>query len=428
MSTRKPAPKRKAASKPAAKPRVVYKVSAAPAKTQVRRAPAAKKADPTPSSVGGDLGQWIGSKLGGLVEKLTGFGDYQVVHNSLLENVGGIDPPPMVNSTDKGGYIVRHREFITDIAGTTAFTNQSFAINPGLGSTFPWLANIAGSFEEYAIRGMVFEFKSLSSDSVLSSATNSALGAVVMATEYNVLNPSFTTKSAMENYDFANSAKPSVSFIHPVECKRRLTPLGELFVRSSPNTSNLVGDQRMYDLGNFQIATVGQQANGGVLGELWCSYEIEFFKAKTSSFVLTDHYRLATISDSAPLGTTSGSNTVAAGQTNNIGGVLNGAGTAYSFPNSIASGRFLVVLTITGTGRATTAPTITFTNAAGYGGFTGGGAASFATTGSGVSTLTMVFTMNISASGAAFTLSGAVLPASPTSGDLWVTAISTNVL
>jgi hypothetical protein len=39
---------------------------------------------------------------------------------------------------------------------------------------FPWLSNIAQNFESYKLRGLVFEFKSMSGDALTS--TNTALG------------------------------------------------------------------------------------------------------------------------------------------------------------------------------------------------------------------------------------------------------------
>ena len=145
------------------------------------------------------------------------------------------------------------------------------------------------------MRGLVYEYKSMSSDAVMSSGASSALGTVVFATQYNSLDKPFEDKRTMENYEFANSTKPSVSMLHPVECKRSQTPVDVLYVRTEELTS---GDIRMYDLGTFSYATQGMQnaAPGQVIGELWCSFEIEFFKPKLlplgGSDTLMDHYQL----------------------------------------------------------------------------------------------------------------------------------------
>jgi hypothetical protein len=99
----------------------------------------------------------------------------------------------------------------------------------------------------------------------------------------------------MENYEFANSTKPSCSMLHPIECKRSQTPVDLLYVRTGP-VSN--GDLRLYDLGNFNFAVQGCQnaAAGQVLGELWISFELTFSKPKLlplgGASTLMDHYSL----------------------------------------------------------------------------------------------------------------------------------------
>lgn len=268
----------------------------------------------------GSLGNRIGSMIGGGAQKLfkmiTGFGDYKVENNSLME--GGLSPPQVVNSVASGGFIVRHREYLDDIVATTAFTNIAYNINPGIAFNFPWLASIAAQFEEYVIRGMVFEYKTMSSDVILSSNTTTALGTVIMATQYNSINPTFPDKKTMENYEFACSSKPSLSFIHPIECKPGLVSNPHLYIRTGVQPTG--SDLRLYDLGIFQIATQGMQNNGGVIGELWCSYEIELFKPKVSAGDLGDnintaHFYLNSPSAAAPLGT---SQTTRAGSTLNV--------------------------------------------------------------------------------------------------------------
>lgn len=317
-------------------------------------------------TIGGALGGPAGSALGTVLGKgahqlfthLTGFGDYQINGNTLLD--GGMSPPMIKNAVDKGGVIVRHREYLQDIDSTVLFTRLNFPINPGLPGTFPWLSTVASCFEEYKFRGLVFEFKSLSSDAVLSSATSSALGAVIMATDYNVLNPLFANKSQMENYEFANSAKPSLSFCHPVECKKSQTPNIPLYVRT-PATALAGSDQRLYDLGMFQVATVGMQAASGVAGEIWCTYEIEFYKPRLTPApaTLTDHFELqGTINGTNPFGTTAA---IAKGVS--IGGSVSPLSTPdYQFPLSVTPGDLfqLSYLNVGATGAAITAPLVTY--------------------------------------------------------------------
>ena len=177
---------------------------------------------------GAAVGHYLGKGAQEMFQSLVGFGDYRLNGNTLM--TGGMSPPQMVNSINRGGYIVRHREYLGDVLATETFTSKVYPLNPGI-QTFPWLSQIAGSFEQYKFRGLVFEFRSTSSDAVLSTATSSALGTVIMATQYNVLNPPFASKLAMENYEFANSDKPSCSFYHPIECMASRTPVA-LTIRS----------------------------------------------------------------------------------------------------------------------------------------------------------------------------------------------------
>jgi hypothetical protein len=81
----------------------------------------------------------------------------------------------------------------------------------------------------------------------------------------------------MENYQFATSTKPSVSMIHPVECDPSQLPLEHLYV--FPSSLNNVNDPRWTTLGTTYLATVGQQA-AATLGELWITYDIEFYQPK----------------------------------------------------------------------------------------------------------------------------------------------------
>jgi hypothetical protein len=220
--------------------------------------------------IGSSIGSWLGQKAGGLFKRITGLGDYRVQSNTL---VAATDPPVLSNTL--AATRVQHREYICDIVGSVAWSSRSFAINPGLSDSFPWLASVAGAFEQYRLHGIVFEFKSTSASAL--NSTNTALGTVIMATEYNVLHPPFANKREMENYVYSTSSPPSVSAMHPVECARDVSVLDNLYVRNAPvpNTSDL----RFSDLGRFQISTVGMQA-AATIGELWCTYDVELIKPK----------------------------------------------------------------------------------------------------------------------------------------------------
>lgn len=334
--------------------------------------------------------------LGGLITKglsylISGFGDYKVNENTLL--TGGINPPEVVNSANDGGVIVRHREYLGDVNATIDFTPTRYFINPGLSSTFPWLSNIALSFEQYRIRGMLFEYKSLSSDAVLSSATSSALGAVIMSTQYDVLDDIFPDKFTMENYLYANSDKPSCSFIHPIECKKNQTSVSELYTRDETIPNN--ADQRLYDLGVFTIATVGMQAASGVAGELWCTYEIELYKPKIPELDegqgAFDHFQLTSPVAATPLGASA----VNAPTATLLGTVT--LGTTYTFPSTVdLQSTYFVYWQLTGSSSASIiGATITATNCTKLARFDADSVTQKANGGTGVTTATVCFVVRI---------------------------------
>lgn len=354
----------------------------------------------------------------GITGLIRGFGDYNIKSNSLM------DPPQVVNSGSTG-IIVRHREYIGDITSTTAFNLASYPLNPGLAETFPWLSQVADSFEQYKFRGLLFEFKSMSSDAVLSTGANSALGSVVMATQYDPLDSPFANKYQMENYQFANSAKPSLSFIHPIECAKSQTPINQLFVRNGGVPAN--ADIRLYDLGVFNVATVGMQSTTGVIGELWITYEIELFKPKliesTDPQELADHYRIGTPTNAAPF----------SGAVLQRGSTLNTTiqGNTIILPTTLKAGVFLFTFVINGTAAALTRPTLTLVNLQSFFLFDNGSVALIDNSGSTSVSYVLNFVLQLTGTGnqASVALSATgTYPTSPVFSDLVITQLPGDIV
>ncbi|QMW69031.1 capsid protein [Crucivirus-534] len=393
-------------------------------------------------------------------DTIMGYGSYRKGRGGSKVLAG--NPPTVQNS--KGGFIVRHREYLGDINTSQSFANYAFSLNPGIESTFPWLASIAQNFEEWVPRGIVFEFKTTSSDAVVSTNANAALGTVIMATEYNPYNGVFANKQQMENYEWAKSCKPSMSMLHGVECSKKLNPQNSFFIRTAPVPTSQ--DQRWYDLGIFQLATVGMQSNGAACGELWCSYEIELRKPRIQVGIAGqdtgntnfDHYQIydAThntitgITPNTPFGT---GTTAATGITypttaSTLGGMLCGgimssvaqfsaqpnnatknnflggvpvlaggnptgalgvnAANTYYFPPGVARGNFMVSYnTLYTTGGAFWNPVLTATNCVGINLLNNDTLSAMANTSATTSTSCMVtLFVTVLAPNASFTLSG----------------------
>jgi hypothetical protein len=151
------------------------------------------------------------------------------------------------------------------------------------------LATIANNFEQYRLNGCVFEFVSTSANAL--NSTNTALGKLIMATEYNVLNPPFADAPSMLATEFSNYGKPAQNLMHAIECAPGKVPNELYYVRATPPSS---GDLRLFDLGNFQIATSGMQAAANV-GGLWVTYDVTLCKpilSRVMSFAVlfADHF------------------------------------------------------------------------------------------------------------------------------------------
>jgi hypothetical protein len=222
---------------------------------------------------GGAQGRTFGGNLGKGVSRYVGFGDYGLIG-------GGQNNPTLAgpNFAGNGRVIVSHREYLSDVVGSTAWSVSSYSVNPGLAATFPWFSKLASNFEQYRLLGCVFEYRTTSANAL--NSTNTALGTVIMAADYDSLDNAFQNKQQMEAYEGAVSTAPSYSAACGIECKSNQTTLTKQYVRVGAIPSG--ADIRMYDMANFQIATVGMQA-AATIGELWVSYRVELLKPKLAT-------------------------------------------------------------------------------------------------------------------------------------------------
>lgn len=231
-------------------------------------------------AAGGAAGGFAGGKLGGLahyVGRIFGSGAYKVGEapnmNSLFTQMGSRLPYGDLSFGEKT-LRFKHKEYLCDIVSSStagAFYNQTFPINPGMYQSFPFLSALAQNFQAYKMHGLVYEFKSMSADAL--NSTNTALGSVVAVVDYNAASGAFVSKQDMLNSLGAIDCKPSDCFVMGVECDPRKLPVSELYVRSFAVPTGQ--DQKFYDMGELNIASVGMQATSVNLGELHVIYDVE---------------------------------------------------------------------------------------------------------------------------------------------------------
>jgi len=253
--------------------------------------------------LGGPSGAAMGSAIGGSAATIFGQGAYGIKHNTLIE-----DGVPKFSGLGTKGIRIQNKEYIGNVGSTTAFTTTSIPLNPGLYSVAPWLAKMANNYSAYTYHGLAIVFVSTSGDSL--NSTNTALGSIIMATQYDVEAEPFQSKQQMEMTLGAVSGRPSVNLIHGVECKPSMMAYKKHFVRAGEIDAD--DDLRLYDHATFVFATDAMQAVSEI-GELWITYDVEFFFPRISSnpsaasyFIYSNVYS----SNAVPLNGTTGAATV----------------------------------------------------------------------------------------------------------------------
>jgi len=252
----------------------------------------------------GTLGSTVGTELGAALSRWLGYGDYTVRSNSIVSQMKSSGSIPNMHRNGQS-VVIRHKEYIMDVTSSTGFSSlATFALNPGLAASFPWLSSVAQQYQEYTWRGIVYHFIPTSGSAV--SSTNNALGTVMLATQYKATASNFTNKTALLNEYFSSDARPCDAFVHPIECDPKENPYNVQYVRGSAVPSG--EDQKTYDLGVVTLATEGMQAASIDVGELWVSYEVELRKPVVSGlsgvFNLSAHYYSTTgVSTAAGFGT-----------------------------------------------------------------------------------------------------------------------------
>jgi len=321
-------------------------------------------------STGANWGGYLGSKAGefaggaiqsGLSSILKGFGDYSVRKNVFMS--GRL--PTVHNATNTGGTVIRYQEYLQDIyTSSTAglFQQNNIIINAANPLCFPFLSQIAANYEQYEIEGMLFEFRSTSADAL--NSVNTALGTVMMATQYDVNDPLFQSKYDLLNYEFSSSVKPSCSALHMVECDPRQTPVAELYTLWNQQAPPANADPRLYNLGRFTIATQGFQGTSVNIGELHVTYQIKLLKPKlfmALGYNINYYHSVITAwSNALPLGTAASTVTTTS---NNPLIAINQANRYIQFPPSTAEISYIVCISwiSAGANTAVAYPSLTYT-------------------------------------------------------------------
>jgi len=359
-----------------------------------------------------------------LFKTIKGKGKYTVRSNSIAKQSTYGDELQLPEFQREGpGFRIKHSEFLTDVISSPtngAFTVNAYNINPGLLQTFPWLNKIGRAFDQYTLHGIAFGFKSTSS---MYNGQNQALGSVVMATEYNLYDNAPLSKYEMETWEFCVSGAPDVSYLHPIECDPIETAHRIKLCRAAgtnlPSYLGTTAPITDFDHGIFYMATQGVYANGTVgttLGELWVTYDIEFFKPQA---VIGPNLYMNTGLVTSNLGTYffSTNPTPLSDSTFSV----TFASTTITFPAYLFNQCFLVNCLWDGTGASVSNPTIGYTTNCKV-----GPVSAFGSVSGTQASYNWNFSVLLTGPNAVITLSGGTLPSAASATQIIMTEIPTS--
>lgn len=317
---------------------------------------------PMAGMAGGMLGDFAESGLGSIIQKIFGSGKYeagtetmplanQINKNSfLLPEIGS----HVEFGTDAKGEFIRvvKREFVQDILSSTApySVQVTLPLTPCNTALSPWMSQLVNLFQNYSYDGLVFEFVTLTSPTIVSGVPGIQTGGYVgLITRSNPdLGPPADKQSALE-LQHAQTAPPWVPQCHPVECERDLANQPDLFVEG--RTGLPVGASAPLYRHGVTYVVCGDQPTAGVkMGELWASQAIKVrFPSLDNPLPAFFHMQTTQITPASPLGLTP---IVRAGANSGFFYVSNNT---LQFPAAIGSDRTFLVYMSVGQGAATAA-------------------------------------------------------------------------
>lgn len=162
------------------------------------------------------------------------------------------------------------RDLVAVISGSTTFATTKFVVNPGLSSTFSWLAANAIKWQQYRFMRLAFIY-------VTRSATT-AKGSVILTPDYN---PNDLPPSD-ESHAFNNqNAVEDVPWKQEIICRLDVNAMFFSGPRKQVRSANISGDLNIYDAARLYVSTVGQ-ADTSVIGNLYVEYDVELFVPQSS--------------------------------------------------------------------------------------------------------------------------------------------------
>lgn len=237
--------------------------------TRVRRAPITRRRRVAPAQ----------SRRGRRVSR--GVGNAQIRNDRVLRApaaVGSItrsgfpgDRVPVLRSAGRNMTVTHCERFYSVVTTGTGFACNTFALNPGLTSVFPWLAQVANRYEKFKFRSLIFRY-------VPQSAA--LAGTVSLAFDFDPNDdPPTSMQEANTYHDYVTTslwaaANLKVDLLNgdrlPQKNTRPGLPGGDI-------------DLNVYDVGQLHVMTEGAAA--ATLGYVEVLYTVDLFIHQTQAGV-----------------------------------------------------------------------------------------------------------------------------------------------
>ncbi len=178
---------------------------------------------------------------------------------------GQVSKAPVIVASRDTCRIV-HRELVGNLTGSVAFAvAQTFALNPGLAASFPWLATQAQGWQAYRFNKLKYCYYTRTGSNIP--------GSVALVPDYDAADPAPATEQIASSYEDVAEDAPWKD----IECNLRVRAMDTLGPRHFVRTGALAANQdlKTFDVGQLFVCTVDGTAVSW--GKLWVEYDINFY-------------------------------------------------------------------------------------------------------------------------------------------------------
>lgn len=190
--------------------------------------------------------------------------------------------------------VIKHSEFFepvgTPVGTAGTFYVDTFAINPGNTSVFPWLSTQAFGWERYRFRKLHFRY--------VPRVGTSQAGSLILSPDYDSDDSPPLNELIASSYMDATSCVPWQETVMRCNTEAMLGGMKSKYVRIGALKKN--NDIKMYDACNLFVCRDSANSTAVTWGKLWVDYEIELITPHTIPPPSTSTYAGITLTGLEP--------------------------------------------------------------------------------------------------------------------------------